>query len=124
MTRYLLDANLSPRVGKFLSTVLDLDVKSIRRVGLKALPDHEIARLAHHEQRIVVTLDRDFADHFQSRAWSAVGVIWLDLPISLRFTPSINRILHDFFVEHAETIDLERSLVVLTGESIRILRRE
>jgi len=117
----LLDANLSPRVGKFLSTELDLDILPIRRMGSDALPDHEIARLAHKEQRVVKTLDRDFAEHFYQRTRPFVGVIYLDLPIELRFTPTIIQILYAFFTEHAETVDLERSLVILTGETVRIL---
>jgi predicted nuclease of predicted toxin-antitoxin system len=118
----LLDANLSPRVGKFLSTQFDLEVKSIRRVGLEALPDHEVVRMAHREQRVIITLDEDFATYFHRQTRPFVGIIHLDLPIALRFIPSINRILHTFFTEHAETVELERSLVILTGESVRILR--
>jgi predicted nuclease of predicted toxin-antitoxin system len=123
VNRFLLDANLSPRVGKFLSTQLELDALSIRRLGLEALPDHEIARLAHREQRVVITLDRDFAEHFYLRTRPFIGVIYLDLPIGLRFTPTICQILRAFFAEHAETVDLERSLVILTGETVRILHR-
>ncbi len=50
-----------------------------------------------------------------------IGVIYLDLPGPLRFVSAINQILHTFFTGHAESVDLERSLVILTGETVSIL---
>ena len=120
MNRYLLDANLSPKTARYLTTELQLDVKSLHVVGLASLPDHDIAQMAQREKRVIITLDRDFSEYYRRQKQPNIGVIYLDLPSSLRFIPTINQILFEFFSEHAESVDLEGSLVVLTGDTVRI----
>jgi hypothetical protein len=122
VSRFLLDANLSPKIARFLTRTLQLDVKSLHVAALASLPDHEVVRMARREKRVIITLDSDFAERYEQLPQSDVGIIYLDLPGSLRFIPEINRILHTFFTEHAETVELERSFVILTGETVRILR--
>jgi hypothetical protein len=51
-----------------------------------------------------------------------IGIIYLDLPNRLRTIPEINRLLAAFFRQHAEGVDLEHSLVVVTEHEVRIVR--
>jgi predicted nuclease of predicted toxin-antitoxin system len=44
--RFLLDANLSPRVARALTEQFNLDVTTLQGQGLGELPDHEVIRLA------------------------------------------------------------------------------
>ncbi|MBA3643547.1 MAG: DUF5615 family PIN-like protein [Chloroflexia bacterium] len=44
--RFLLDANLSPNVGRFLTRQVQLDVFSLQGQRLGQLPDHEVIRMA------------------------------------------------------------------------------
>ncbi|MCC6944940.1 MAG: DUF5615 family PIN-like protein [Thermomicrobiales bacterium] len=120
MSRFLLDANLSPKVARYLSRTLQLDVKSLHVAGLASLPDRDVASMAKRENRVIITLDSDFAEQY-GRLPPGVGIIYLNLPGTLRFVSDINRILYAFFTEHAETVELERSLVILTGDTVSIL---
>lgn len=61
MPKFLLDANLSPKHGRYLSMRFGLDVESLLTRGLGELSDHEVLRLAKSSGRVVITLDRDFA---------------------------------------------------------------
>jgi predicted nuclease of predicted toxin-antitoxin system len=53
--KFLLDANLSPRVARFLVEQFQLDVTSLQGQGLGELPDHEVIRLARQQGRVIIT---------------------------------------------------------------------
>jgi len=78
--RFLLDANLSPKAGRFLTQQLQLDVLSLHGQRLRQLPDHEVIRLARSMERVIVTMDRDFAEYFHRTQRPIIGIIYLDLP--------------------------------------------
>lgn len=118
--KFLLDANLSPRVARFLAEQFQLDVTSLQGQGLGELPDHEVIKLARQQGRVIITLDQDYSDYFLSTPRRPIGIIHLDLPSRLRYIPAINRLLADFFTHHAATIDLEHSLVVIREEGVVI----
>jgi predicted nuclease of predicted toxin-antitoxin system len=122
VTRYLLDANLFQKVGRFLVRELQLDVISLQGQRLGQLPDHEVVRMARSNQRVIISLDRDFAEYFHRTARPDIGIIYLDLPNTLRTLPHINRILDAFFRQSAHGIDLEHSLVTITEQEVRIVR--
>ena len=122
MTRFLLAANLSPKVGRFLARELQLDVVSLQGQRLSQLPDHEVIRMARSDRRVIITLDRDFSEFFHRTAQPDIGMIYLDLPNNHRTTPGINRVLEAFFRQSADGIDLEHSLVTITEHEVRILR--
>jgi predicted nuclease of predicted toxin-antitoxin system len=122
VTRYLLDANLSQKVGRFLARELQLDVISLQGKRLGQLPDHEVVLMARSQRRVIITLDRDFAEFFHHTARHDIGIIYLDLPNSLRTIPHINQILVAFFRQAAHGVDLERSLVTITEHEVRIVR--
>ena len=122
MTRFLLDANLSPKVARFLARELQLDVVSLQGQRLGQLPDHEVIRMARSDRRVIITLDRDFAEFFHRTAQPAIGIIYLNLPNNLRTIPGINRILEAFFRQSTDGIDLDHSLVTITEHEVRIVR--
>lgn len=119
--RFLLDANLSPKVGRYLPHQFQLDVFSLQGQRLGQLPDHEVIRMARSTGRVIITLDGDFAAYFHRTQRPNLGIIYLNLPNRLRLTPEINRLLAAFFREHAEGIDLQHALVVITEHEVHIL---
>jgi predicted nuclease of predicted toxin-antitoxin system len=119
VARFLLDANLSPKIGRFLTEQFQLDVVSLQGQRLGQLPDHEVIRMAHSEKRVVITLDRDFASRFERAERPHIGVIYLDLPNALRTIPEINRILAQLFNDHGERIAFDSCLVVVTEHEVR-----
>ncbi len=123
MTKFLLDANLSPRVARFLTRQLQLDVISLQGERLGELQDHEVVALARREQRVIVTMDRDFSEYFLFSSRPQVGIIYLDIPSNLRYIPEINRLLENFFCHHSDSIDLDESLVAVTEDSLVIHKR-
>jgi predicted nuclease of predicted toxin-antitoxin system len=118
--RFLLDANLSPKIGRTLEREYGLDVFSLIREGLAGLPDHEIFELAHRTHRIVITQDRDFAQYFYRTRRHPLGVIYLDLPNHLRTVPHITVILRRFFDNDADQVQFDDVLVVITESGARI----
>lgn len=122
MAKFLLDANLSPRVARFLTDQFQLDVTSLQGQRLGSLPDHEVIKLARRQGRVIITLDKDYSDYFLDAPRQPIGIIHLDIPSRLRYIPAINRLLADFFSHHAATIDLEQALVVIREDGIVIHR--
>lgn len=118
--KFLLDANLSPRVERFLVERFQLDVTSLQGQGRGELPDHEVIKLARQQGRVIITLDQDYSDYILASPRQPIDIIHLDLPSRLRYIPAINRLLADFFTRHAVTIDLEQSLVVIWEDSVVI----
>jgi len=118
--RFLLDANLSSKVGRFLARELQFDVVSLQGQRLGQLTDHEVIRMARSQERVIITLDRDFAEYFHRTQRPAIGIIYLDLPNSLQTIPGINGLLAAFFRDHAEGADIEHVLVIITEREVRI----
>ena len=123
MISFLLDANISPKLGRFLEIRFGLTITSTEPQQLGLLTDHEIIKIARSTGSVIITLDQDFANYFLRTKRPRLGVIYLDLPNELRRTPEIKRLLSTFFTDDAATIDLKRSLVVLTDSQIHIHRR-
>jgi predicted nuclease of predicted toxin-antitoxin system len=57
--RFLVDANLSPRVAELLNAA-GHDALAVRDVGLKDAPDDEILDHARANDRVVISHDTDF----------------------------------------------------------------
>lgn len=121
--RFLLDANLSPRIGRFLAKRHGLEIKSLLAEGLAEVDDQIVVGMAKDEDRVVVTLDRDFQTmFFKSSNWPEAGIVYLALPSRARKIANIRRILDDFFTRDAPSIDFERSLVVITDLDVIVHR--
>jgi predicted nuclease of predicted toxin-antitoxin system len=122
VAKFLLDANLSPRVARFLVDRFQLDVTSLQGQRLGALPDHEVISLVRRHGRVVITLDQDDSDYFPNRPRQTISIIHRDLPTRLRHIPTINERLEGFFVRHAAAIELERSSVGIHGDQLVVHR--
>lgn len=89
--------------SRFLTRQLSLDVVSLQGQGLGQLPDQEVIRMARSLGRVIVTLDRDFAEYFHRTQRLDIGIIYLDLPNPLSTIPQINRLLAAFFRQFPKT---------------------
>jgi len=122
MTKFLLDANLSPKVGKFLSKTLGFDVESLQGLRLGDLVDSQVAQRGLRTGRVVITMDSDFESADTGLFEASGGVIYLDLPNEFRVVPEICRILSEFFSGEGSRIELEEMLVVITPDGIDVSR--
>ena len=64
--RFLVDANVSPRVASLL-TAAGHDAVAVRDVGLVAAPDDEILDWALTDDRVIVSHDTDFGTLLAAR---------------------------------------------------------
>jgi predicted nuclease of predicted toxin-antitoxin system len=64
--------------------------------------------------RVVITLDRDFAEYFVRSHRPQIGIVFLDLPNTHRTTPAINEVLARFFEQEAQRFDLRNGLTIVT----------
>lgn len=122
MTSFLVDANLSPRIAKFLETELGFDALSIRKMGFAELPDLEVLRLANRLGRVLITRDSDFAKEPGLADSYLAGVIYLRVDDENTRMAKIKELLAEFFRVHAESIDLEHSTVIITPRLVSITR--
>lgn len=118
MIRFLLDANLSPETATFLANTFGFDTAALATRGLGHLGDAEVADLAGSEHRIVVPFDLDWGRLYHR--WSGGGLGIIILRLQDQTVESVNRTLDDFVRNHAATIRLTRSLVLLDGQCVRV----
>ena len=78
--------------------------------------------MARQTGRVIITLDRDFVEYFTRAVRPNLGIIYLNLPNAYRPVAEINRILEGFFSAHAAAIDLDHSLVVVTEQTVTVIR--
>ncbi len=64
MTRFLLDANLSPRHSAYLRETFGFDAIDLMSLGLNQIEGTEVIELAMREGRIVTTEDLDFGERY------------------------------------------------------------
>lgn len=76
--------------------------------------------MVRSQERVIITLDRDFAEYFHRSQRPAIGIIYLDLANSLRTIPGINGLLGAFFRDLAEGADFEHVLVIITERVVRM----
>lgn len=117
MPAFLLDANPSPKGARHLSRQFGLDVATLQG-SLRDLPDQDVIEMAHRQGRVIITLDRDFANHVLTSNRPPVGVLYLNLPNMHRTVAAVNRILDRFFDIEAAGLILEGSLTILTDAGI------
>lgn len=122
MSRFLLDANLSPRIARFLVRRHGIDVTSLITLGMGGIGDREVTAFARREKRIIITLDRDFLEPYLVTGQIAQGIIYPNLPRRHRYVPSIEAILDTFFERHAAELELNRVLVILTEDQVIVHR--
>jgi predicted nuclease of predicted toxin-antitoxin system len=120
VSKFLLDANISSKIGDFLQADFGFDVESILGRGLGQIPDEEVIAIAKREQRVIITFDKDFGEAYYLRDRGTIGIITLSL--SDQRTESMRQVLIRFFTTEAQHIDLDISLVILEETRVRIMR--
>lgn len=120
MSTFLLDANISPKIGKFLHADFGFDVASILGRGLGQIPDEQVITIAKQEQRVIITFDKDFGEAYYLRERGTIGIITLSL--SDQRTERVREVLGRFFRTEARHIELGTSLVILEETRVRIVR--
>lgn len=120
MARYLVDANLSPKVAEYLIDQRGQNAVSLIAIGLQHIPDSEVVNMAIAENRIIVTLDNGFGETYFKRAPGQFGVILMRL--SDQATVAVIAALDRFFRQESDPDLHARSLVVLSETTIRIRR--
>jgi predicted nuclease of predicted toxin-antitoxin system len=116
--KYLVDEDISPKTSNFLSN-LGYDIKHLREVNLKGSRDEEVMRFAKSENRILITMDADFANISIYPLGTHPGII----RIRLRYPTvhKVNQILKGL-LSRAEDLKIEGCLVVATSRVFRIKR--
>ena len=74
--KFLIDVGVGKKVEDFLS--MHHDVKSVRTLDPK-MPDKEILKIAAHEDRVVITMDKDFGELVYHSKMHHAGVLLLRL---------------------------------------------
>jgi predicted nuclease of predicted toxin-antitoxin system len=115
--RFLVDANLSPRVAEWLRSK-GHDAVHVFEVGLNRAGDHRILKEAARGRRILLTSDLDFGE-ILARSSGRVSVVIL----RLRSNTTVN-VTRRLKVALAQAVGaLEDGAVVTVGEtSVRIRR--
>jgi len=122
VAKFLLDANLSPKTGRYLREKFNLDIVDLITLGKHDLTDEKVIKLAKKDKRVIITFDLDFGEIYYFSERGKVGIIVLR--IENQTVESVNKVLDKFFQKEAKNIDLEKSLVVIDENRIRILPRD
>lgn len=118
MIKLLLDANLSPETREYLTETFLFDVIDLITENKSGLSDEEIVLLAKKERRIIVTFDLDFGEIYHFKEKGRIGVIVLRL--ENQTVESVNKTLHKFFRVYTKNVNINKSLVVLKENKMRI----
>ena len=119
MSKLLLDANLSPETSIYLTKNFDFDVIDLISQNKSTLNDEEVVGLAKKSNRVIVTFDLDFGEIYHFKENGKIGVIILRLEDQT--VESVNKTLNKFFKTEAKSIVLNKSLVVLEEDKVRII---
>ncbi len=122
MSKFLLDANLSPKTRAFLEEALGLDAEDLLTRSLSHLPDEEVIALAKREQRVIITFDRGFGERYYHQERGQLGIIVLRLSNQRRLV--VEQSLSRFFEAEAPHIDLDTSLVIIEDAGVRVTTSE
>jgi predicted nuclease of predicted toxin-antitoxin system len=93
VAKFLLHENLSPRVAKHLARAYELDAIPLSFVAREGTADTSVRSLARRLERVIITLDRDFAELANTRHPTPPGILWLNPPQSLRTVEGAIRLL-------------------------------
>lgn len=80
MSKFLLDANISPLTRLYLQARFSFDVIHLLTEQQGGLSDEQVVILAKQQGRVVITFDRDFGQiyHFRERDRLGVNILRLD----------------------------------------------
>jgi predicted nuclease of predicted toxin-antitoxin system len=114
--RFVVDESTDARLAAHL-TRLGHDVTLIAQNYRPGLPDHEVLAIAHQEERILITDDRDFGELVFRHQQAHAGVIYFRLNTTV-LDVRIAR-LDEVLRYHLDAPD---QFLVVTDRSIRVRR--
>jgi predicted nuclease of predicted toxin-antitoxin system len=115
--RFLLDESADARLAPFLRSA-GHDVSAIAVEHPASLADREVLAIAHREQRILITDDRDFGGLVFVEKQAHAGVIYLRIGHRSELTTKIDR-LNEALTHHADDLD---QFLVVTKDRVRVRR--
>jgi predicted nuclease of predicted toxin-antitoxin system len=113
---------LPPKLAQFLQRSYGIDAISLLNLGLERLTDEQVVEFARRSQRVVVTLDRDYASIFRRTARPPVSIIYLRVPNNHRRTPALRVILSRFIEHHVDMLEDGPVFVTVTPEAVIAIR--
>lgn len=117
MNKFLLDANLSPKLIKLLHTSFGFDVVQIT---ISKFSDEDVIKVAKQENRVIITFDKDFAETYHFKEQGKVGIIAFKL--SDQTTENVWEKLKVFFGNESKEFDLNTTLIIIEDKKLRIIR--
>jgi predicted nuclease of predicted toxin-antitoxin system len=97
------------------------EVVSIREIGLSGITDEDVYQMACKEKRIIVTMDKDFSRMFQFPPQGCGGIIVVKI-----YRRRVDETLSIFkkYFERIKEEDIDRNLVIITPDGVRIRRSD
>lgn len=97
MTKFLADENIPPPIVEFLRKK-GFDIKSLSQSGISGASDMDVMKLACHEQRVLLTFDKHFANVLLYPLDSHYGVIRIHVhpPLISDLTRALEHFLQKF----------------------------
>jgi len=116
--KILANENLFEPIIDYLKS-LGHDVFSIRESGLSGISDDEVYQLACKENRVIITMDKDFSRSFRFPPQKCGGIVVVKI-----YRRSVDETLSIFkkFYESIREKNILKNLVIITPEGVRIRR--
>jgi len=98
---------------------LGSDILSARDAGLSGISDNEVYQLACNEERVIITMDKDFSRMFRFPPEKCGGIIVVKI-----YKRTVDETLEIFkkFYRSLKEKDIRKNLVIITPENVRIRR--
>ena len=109
--KFLLDNMLSPWLAQRLRYI-EYDAIHVRDIGMRRADDREVMRVATEQDRVLMTVDRDFAQTLASTGATSPSVVMFKYPVSDR--PSLQWHLLERYLPQFERDFIQPALVVVT----------
>lgn len=95
------------------------DVLSIRDCGLSGISDDEVYEMACKENRVIITMDKDFARIFRFPPQRCGGIV-----VAKIYKRPVDETLTIFrkYYQSIKAEDVKENLVIITPEGVRIRR--
>lgn len=113
--RFLLDESADARIARHLRS-LGHDVTTIAADHAASLEDREVLAIAHREERILITDDRDFGELVSASRRPHTGVIYLRLGDYTDLAMKLDRMTY-VLDHHAAQLD---QFLVVTRQRVRV----
>ena len=116
--KFFANENLFEPIIDYL-TGLGSDVLSTRDAGLSGISDNEVYRFACDEERVIITMDKDFSRMFRFPPEKCGGIIVVKV-----YKRTVDETL-EIFKKLYGTVkeeDIRKNLVIITPDGVRIRR--